>query len=448
MSENNSVLLVENHDDEREALMRFLRGKKYAVHAAADTKGALAYLQDHVGVVLCDLRIGHPNGIDLLRTWRQRRPQTPFILMSGLVDVDSAVDAMKFGATDVLTKPVDLDELLQLLRTALETVHRRENLVTFRNPLAHIQGFEKIVGKNARMIEVCKLAQKAAMVDSTVLITGESGTGKELVAQAIHQSSPRRQGPFVTVNMAAVPESLIESELFGHAKGAFTGASQSRIGKYAAADSGTLFVDEIGDLALQSQAKLLRVLENQRVTPVGSNADRKVDVRVVAATNKTLDKMIAQGRFREDLYYRLDVIHLHLPPLRERKDGIPLFIDHFLGEISQSIGRPVPAIEPELMDYLVNYDWPGNVRQLKNCLESMFVLADDDILRMKDLPASALIRPRPSGAEFLSELPLYELERTAIENALREHEGNRTHAAKALRISVRTLQRKLKQFGN
>jgi transcriptional regulator with PAS, ATPase and Fis domain len=247
--------------------------------------------------------------------------------------------------------------------------------------------------------------------------------------------------------MAAVPEPLVESELFGHAKGSFTGASDSRTGKFEAASGGTLFIDEIGDFALPSQAKLLRVLENHRVTPVGSNEERGVDVRVVAATSRDLNNLVAQGRFRADLYFRLDVIHLHLPPLRERQAGIPLLINHFLAELSESLERPVPAIEPDVMEFLVHHDWPGNVRQLKNCLESMFVLSDGGMLRMEDVPESAKAHPPPTRMEIPSGVALYELERTAIENALREHDGNRTHAAKALRISVRTLQRKLKEVG-
>lgn len=447
MKHLSSVLIVEDHKDEREALTRFLRGKKYAVHGATDAHEAIQHVHNDVGVVVSDVRIGKSTGIDLMQMWKQQRPSTPFIILSGFDDVDVAVKAIKSGASDYLKKPVDLDELLLLLNKSLEVAHRRQNLEKLRNPIGRTLGCEKIVGRSKPMKEVCERVRRAALVDSTVLLTGESGTGKELFAEAIHYNSPRRDGPFVTVNMAAVPESLVESELFGHAKGSFTGASESRIGKYEAANGGTIFIDEIGDFALPSQAKLLRVLENHRVTPVGSNDEREVDVRVVAATSRELNQMVDQGRFRADLYYRLNVIHLHLPPLRERREGIPLLINYFLEEFSKSLERPVPVVEPDVMKFLVHHHWPGNVRQLKNCLESMFVLSDGATLRMTDIPESAKAHPRQSRTDIPSGIPLYELERTAIENALREHDGNRTHAAKALRISLRTLQRKLKEFG-
>jgi two-component system, NtrC family, response regulator HydG len=447
MRHKSSVLVVEDHNGEREALIRFLRGKKYAVRGANDAHEAIQHLHNDVAAVISDVRIGSPSGVELMQMWKNRRPSTPFILVSGFDDVDVAVEAMKRGAAEYLKKPVDLDELLRLLNKSMESAHRRDNESKLRNPIARILGSEKIVARSKVMEEVCERVRRAALVESTVLLTGESGTGKELFAEAIHYNSPRRDGPFVTVNMAAVPESLVESELFGHAKGSFTGASESRSGKYEAANGGTLFIDEIGDFALPSQAKLLRVLENHRVTPVGSNKEREVDVRVVAATSRDLNQMVAQGGFREDLYFRLDVIHLHLPPLRERREGIPLLINHFLEELSKSLERPVPVIDPDVMAFLVHHDWPGNVRQLRNCLESMFVLCDGEVLRMNDVPESAKAHPRQSRTEIPSGIPLYELERTAIENALREHDGNRTHAAKALRISVRTLQRKLKEFG-
>jgi two-component system, NtrC family, response regulator HydG len=447
MHEHSSILVVEDHCGEREALVRILRGEKYQVRGAADAKKAIQHVHDDVDLVISDVRMGLTSGIELLRIWKYRRPSTPFILVTAFGDAEAAVRAMKLGAEEFLVKPFDPGELLRLIGRSLESFHRRSNLEALKNSVSKTIGFEKIVGNSAPMREVCERVRRAALVDSTVLLTGESGTGKELFAEAIHYNSPRRDGPFVTVNMAAVPESLVESELFGHVKGSFTGASDSRIGKYEAANGGTLFIDEIGDFAGPSQAKLLRVLENHRVTPVGSNEEREVDVRVVAATSRNLDEMVALGKFRADLYFRLDVIHLHIPPLRERRDGIPLLIGHFLNEFSKAMDRPAPTIEPELMEALVNHDWPGNVRQLKNCLESMFVLADGDVLRLKDLPMSARSRPRRVMTAVPGDMPLHELERAAIENALREHDGNRTYAAKALRISVRTLQRKLKEFG-
>jgi DNA-binding NtrC family response regulator len=281
-----------------------------------------------------------------------------------------------------------------------------------------------------------------------VLITGESGTGKELIAQAIHHNSPRKDGPFVTVDMAAVPEHLVESELFGHVRGSFTGATESRIGRFEAANGGTIFIDEIGDFKLESQAKLLRVLENRTITPIGSNDDREINVRVVAATSRNLEKMVKEEEFREDLYYRLNVVNLRIPPLRERRDDIPMLVSHFLTQLCRTAKKPDLKVAHDLKEYLETYDWPGNVRQLRNCLESMVVLARGDSLSTEDLPAT--LENGPTSADHVSIPPgtkLYDLEKEAVRQALDQHDGNRTHAARALGISVRTLQRKLKAWG-
>lgn len=297
------------------------------------------------------------------------------------------------------------------------------------------------------MLDVYHQVERVAQTHSTVLIRGESGTGKELVAEAIHRASDQKDGPFITFNIAAVPQNLIESELFGHLKGAFTDACNDRIGKFEAAASGTLFIDEIGDLQLESQAKLLRVLENRTVTPVGGNRSREIDVRVIAATNRHLEDMVTDGRFREDLYYRLNVVCISIPPLRERPDDIPLLIRHFLEASSRSYQHSCPRIDSELEDYLNTYHWPGNVRQLRNCVESMIVLACSDKLTIDDLPA--MVR-EPHEQSCRVEIPpgmtLNELERIAIEQALNRFRGNRTHAAHSLDISVRTLQRRMKTW--
>jgi DNA-binding NtrC family response regulator len=291
--------------------------------------------------------------------------------------------------------------------------------------------------------------ERVAETDATVLITGESGTGKELAAEAIHHRSPRRRGPFSAVNMAAVPETLVESELFGHMQGAFTGAATNRTGRFESADGGTLFIDEIGDLRLTSQAKLLRVLESRRITPVGGDASKEVDVRVIAATNKRLEAMVADDGFREDLYYRLNVVMIALPPLRERREDIPLLVRHFLGELCETYGRPMPEMDDRLEEFLLTYDWPGNVRQLRNCIESMLVLGDSRPLTRDDLPA--MVEENPSRLEASLDIPsdvtLEELEKAAIRQALRRFDDNRTRAARSLGISVRTLQRKLKKWG-
>jgi DNA-binding NtrC family response regulator len=335
-----------------------------------------------------------------------------------------------------------------LVAKCLESRRKDQTIAELQSRLDERLGFEKIIGHSKSMLEVFEHARRAAMAESTVLITGESGTGKELIAEAIHQNSPRRERPFVTVNMAAVPEHLVESELFGHIKGAFTGATESRIGRFEAANGGTIFIDEIGDFAWGSQAKLLRVLENRKVTPIGSNDDREVDVRVVAATSRNLEEMVSEDQFREDLYYRLNVVTLHLPPLRDRRDDVPLLVNHFLRQLCEKLGREPLAVAPELREYLETYEWPGNVRQLRNALESMVVLARNDELTLQDVPAMMHHAPDlGDGIAIPPGMKLEELEREAVEQALEQHGGNRTHAAAALGISVRTLQRKLKSWG-
>jgi transcriptional regulator with PAS, ATPase and Fis domain len=310
--------------------------------------------------------------------------------------------------------------------------------------------FEKIITSSDMMLSVFDHASRAAEVDTTVLIRGESGTGKELIADAIHANSPRREGPYVVVNMAAVPENLIESELFGHVAGAFTGAEKARIGRFEAADGGTLFIDEIGDLALECQAKLLRVLENHCVTPVGGNKDRHPDVRVIAATNRNLEKMVRNGKFREDLYYRLNVVSIDLPPLRDRPEDIECLVDHFLDELSQTYDSPSPVPDAELMDRLRSFPWPGNIRQLRNCVESMFVLAESSTLTIDDLPQTICRDNHPDivDLDFPPGLTLEDVEKAMIYQTLDRWQGNRTRAAESLGISVRTLQRRVNKWEN
>ncbi len=393
-----------------------------------------------VDAVVSDLRLGQgPNGVDLLRSWRERHPTTPFILLTAYGDVESAVDAMKLGADDYLTKPVDPSQLLELIRHCLAD---RAQLTP------HRAGFERIVAQSDVMFEVFDQTYRAAQTDSTVLIVGESGTGKELIASALHENSPRKTGPFVTVNMAAIPEALVESELFGHVKGSFTGAAVDREGRFQAADKGTLFIDEIGDFELSCQAKLLRALENSTVTPVGSNREQTVNVRVVAATSRDLYEMLSDGTFREDLYYRLNVVTIALPPLRDRREDIRPLVHSFLTECCEQQNRPLLQIEPTLMQYLESFDWPGNVRQLRNCIESMVVMAARDVLTSDDIPGH--LEP-PETSEPDLQVPrdttLDDLEREAIRQALDRFQGNRTHAAESLGISVRTLQRRIKEWG-
>src|SRR5205814_3950154 len=305
--------------------------------------------------------------------WKQRKTDTQFILLTGHSSIPSAVEAMRAGAYDYLTKPINPDELVMLIKRAVESMSKDREIDSLRRRLDQKFGLDQIVGQSKQMKDVFAKIQRAAQVDSTVLILGETGTGKELVAQALHHNSPRKKGPFVAVNCAAVPATLVESELFGHVRGAFTGATDRRMGRFEQADGGTLFIDEIGDFELGLQAKLLRVLETFMVTPVGGHEDRKVNVRVLAATSRDIRKMVEQGSFREDLFYRLNVVTITLPPLRERPDDIPPLVDHFLKEIATTKHTQPKRISPEVMRRFQLYRWPGNVRELRNMLESMMV---------------------------------------------------------------------------
>jgi DNA-binding NtrC family response regulator len=447
MTDKGSVLVVEDERREREALARLLRMEEYHVITARDPDEALEHIGGDVGLVISDLRMGNASGIDLLRAWRERRPQTPFIMATAYGDVNSAVTAMKFGAEDYLTKPVDPGALLALVRSKIA---RRGPTTAGRNDKVLLvdRGGRCILGQSPAVLDAFERVLRAAPTDSLVLILGESGTGKELVASALHAYSRRKDGPYIAVNVAALPESLVEAELFGHVPGAFTGAERDRIGRFEAADQGTLFIDEIGDFPLPAQAKLLRVLDNLAVNPVGSNEERQLDVRVVAATSRNLPELVADGAFREDLYYRLNVLTIELPPLRERQGDIPLLIDAFLADACQKHGRAAPTLSPELTQFMAAYEWPGNVRQLRNAIENMVVMSCGETLSLRDLPAylsgnSSLLAKTADCGDTNN---LRDIERTAILSVLERCGGNRTHAADALGISVRTLQRKLKTW--
>lgn len=449
MDKHPTILVVEDDRDAALALVRLLELGSYQAISSATIEQAKEHIDDGIDLVLSDLRLGHGDGLELMESWRAKRPTTPFILMTAFGQVASAVSAMKRGADDYLTKPIDPDELLLQIHKCLESRAKDARLEHLEEQLDQKLGLDRIVGQSAVMQDVFARVRRAARSDSTVLILGESGTGKELIAQALHQNSPRKDKLFIAVNMAAVPDSLVESELFGHVKGSFTGATSNRVGRFQAAQGGTIFIDEIGDFALASQAKLLRVLEARTITPVGGNDEQAVDVRVVAATSRNLEAMIADGKFREDLYYRLGVVTLPLPPLRERLDDVPLLIRHFLNELGNKNDRPGIELEPELARVLESFHWPGNVRQLRNCLESMVVLSDKSILTLADLPAG--IQPRdfdsPNGVRPPSNETIESIEKTAMLQALERFGGNRTRAAESLGISVRTLQRKLISWG-
>lgn len=448
MKRKPTILVVEDERSEREALARVLRMEDYDVLTAESAEIALRLIDDRVDLVLSDLRMGKNSGIDLLRMWKEKQPGTPFVLVTAHGDIESAVEAMRLGAADYVTKPVNPDALLLLIKRCLDVREKDETIEHLSQRLDDKLRLENIVGRSKPMLEVFSRVRRAAQAESTILVLGESGTGKELIAEAIHQNSHRKNGPFVAVNMAAVPSSLVESELFGHVKGAFTGATASRVGRFEAANGGTIFIDEIGDFALESQAKLLRVLETHAITPVGGNNEVECDVRVVAATSRTLEELVAEETFREDLYYRLTVVTVPLPPLRERPEDIPLLVDHFLADLCRANNKPPMTPDRELMRFLETFDWPGNVRQLANCLESMVVMATETTLTVDVLPANLAALRDGEGTKVRIPIgtTIEDLERQAIEQALDRFDRNRTQAAESLGISVRTLQRKLKAW--
>lgn len=448
MSTAGRILVVEDQDSERRAVMQILKSEGFTVYGAENADKAMGYIEEKIDVVLTDLRMGDVSGIDLLNLWKQRNPDTQFILVTGHSSIPSAVEAMRSGAYDYLTKPINPDELMMLIRRAVESMSKDREIDDLRRRLDQKFGLDQIIGESKQMKDVFARIQRAAPVDSTVMILGENGTGKELVAQALHHNSLRKKGPFVAVNVAAVPSTLVESELFGHVRGAFTGATDRRVGRFEQADGGTLFIDEIGDFDLTLQPKLLRVLETLTLTPVGGHEDRKVQVRVIAATSRDLRKMVEEGTFREDLYYRLNVVSIVLPPLRQRPDDIPILVDHFLRDIAATRHTAAHRVSPEVMRRFQSYRWPGNVRELRHMLESMMVLADGEVLTENDLPDTIRAGAQPSGAakDLPTDLTMDQLEKLAITKALEQCGNNRTHAATRLGISVRTLQRKLRQY--
>ena len=448
MSTSGRMLVVEDHESERRMMMQLLKQEGFTIYGAENADKALSYVDENIDVVLTDLNMGDVSGIKLLQLWKQRKPDTQFIVFTGEKSTKTAVEAMKAGAYDYITKPVDTDELILLIRRALDGMQKDKELDSLRRRLDQKFGLDQIIGQSKQMKDVFAKIQRAAQVDSTVLILGETGTGKELVAQALHHNSPRKKGPFVAVNCAAVPATLVESELFGHVRGAFTGATDRRVGRFEQADGGTLFIDEIGDFDLGLQAKLLRVLETLTFTPVGGYEDKKVNVRVLTATSRDIDRMVQEAKFREDLFYRLKVVTINLPSLRERPDDIPLLTEHFLKDISEQKHTPPRKIDPTVMRRFMTYRWPGNVRQLRHTLESMMVLADGDMLTERDLPeeiAEGSLAGIPNK-DLPTGMTMEELEKLAIQKALEQSGGKRTRAAESLGISVRTLQRKLRQY--
>ena len=456
------ILLVEDDEAGRRSGERFLRDSGFEVTSCSSAEAAEKLLDDRAfSVVVTDYRLPGRDGIELVRHVKARAPALPCLVVTAHGDVRSAVQAMRAGAAHFLEKPAPPDLLVELIREAWEQHALRLEVEQLRRQLDERYGFDRLIGSSTPMRKIFERIRLAAPTTSTVLVTGESGTGKELVARAIHQNSLVKHGPFVAVNCAALPETLVESELFGHEKGAFTGAIQPHKGFFEAAEQGTLFIDEIGDLPLPLQPKLLRALEQRVITRLGSTKEVPIDVRIIAATHEQLDRMVKENRFRADLYFRLSVVSIDLPPLRARREDVRLLVAAVLEELAQAAGSPVPEISPEALDALEQYGWPGNVRELRNVVESMLVLNPSGRIGLEDVPAHVLHDADAGPAEELPrEHPaepgtrakqdartLAEVERQTILEAVARSGGNRTRAAQALGIGLRTIQRKLKEYG-
>ncbi len=446
-----SVLIVDDHAAHAEALAGALESLPLTTEIATGGKEALDRLAARpYDLIITDLVMSDLDGMELLREAKGRAPDTEVIVVTGYATVENAVAAMQRGAATYLRKPVNLDELRAVVRGVLEKQALRRTNAELRRELDARFGLEGIIGNNPKMLRLVETLRQIAPTDATVLIYGESGTGKELVARALHNNSPRRSKRFVALNCAALSEGILESELFGHEKGSFTGASAARQGRFEYADGGTLLLDEVGDMPTSTQVKLLRVLEQSEIIRVGSNTPIHVDVRIVAATHRRLETLVKEGQFREDLYFRLKVVTLYIPPLRERTDDIPLLADHFLREISAAYNKPIREITPDARRRLAAYEWPGNVRELRNAIEHMVVVTTDAVLGVDDLPDHIVPggeAPAAPAAPQLVGISMQDAERQLIQNTLKQVGGNRVEAARILGIGERTLYRKLKDYG-
>jgi two-component system response regulator HydG len=443
------ILIVEDDRPQADAIAEALERVGHACVVVTEPRRALALIADDgFDLVITDLVMHEVDGMEILRRAREADPEAEVIVVTGHGTIETAVQAIRQGARDFITKPPNIVELRDRVAKALEhrrLVRRTEQLSV---QLQERFGFEGIIGQSAAMRRVIQTCRLVAPTGATVLIEGESGTGKELIAKALHNNSPRKERNFVALNCAALSEGILESELFGHEKGAFTGALAARKGRFEHADGGTLFLDEVGDMPTATQIKLLRVLENGEIVRVGSNDPRRVDVRVVSATNQSLDDLVRAKRFREDLYFRLKVMRIVLAPLRERREDIPLLADHYLRRLAAQHSKNVTGITPEAQRLLGAYDWPGNVRELINALETMVVLAQGPTLDVADIPPE--IRPAAPDAAatgLKAGMSLAQAERLLIERTLQMTGGNRQQAAATLGIGQRTLYRKIKEFG-
>ncbi len=448
------ILIVDDEENFRHMLSVILKQENYDVETASNGEEGLKKITlSPFDQILCDIRMPHMDGMEFLREAQKMGVDATIIMMSAYGTIDTAFEAMKLGAYDYISKPFKPDEIILTLKKAEERERLRKENELLRREVQKEYSFKNIVSKNEKMLNIFEVIKKVAHYKSTILITGESGTGKELIARALHYSSDRSQRPFIPVNCGAIPENLLESELFGHVKGAFTDAIRTKKGLFEEADGGTLFLDEIGELPTQLQVKLLRVLQDGEIRRVGESKSIQIDVRIISATAKDLTKEVNEGRFREDLFYRLNVLPIYIPPLRERKEDIPLLVPHFINKYSQSMNKPVVGITSKALDALMDYKWYGNVRELENTIERAIVLTDRENIELENLPIEI-----QNFQDQIQLIPLAEeeysikkaskfLEMNLIKKALKKTKGNHTHAARLLEISHRALLYKIKEYG-
>ena len=444
------ILLVEDEEKLRRVVELQLRQAGFEVDQAGSAEEGLK-LADRAGLVLTDLRLPGMDGLEFLRRVKQINPQVAVVMMTAFGTIENAVEAMKLGATDFILKPFLLDHLMAVIDKALELRNLRAENRQLRAELGERHQLDNIIGRSNAMQEIFQTVLRVAATRATVLLAGESGVGKDRIARAIHHASPRKDKPFVKINCTSIPENLMESELFGYEKGAFTGANQTKPGKFEQADTGTVFLDEIGDVPPAIQVKLLRILQEREFERLGSNKTRQIDVRIIAATNVDLRAALEQGTFREDLYYRLNVVPLNIPPLRERKEDIPFLVEHFVEKLSKDLGSPVTGISRSAVARLMDYSWPGNVRELENVVERSIVLASSTTLDAADIRLESAPAQRAHAMAANSFLPdgltLDQYEQQLIKEALKRANGNKSQAARLLGLTRNAFRYRLDQMG-
>ncbi len=457
------IVIVEDEATSRLAMEKALKKKNYNVISFEDSIKALDYIKTNasfIDLVITDFRMPGMNGLELISEITKLQFDISIILVTAFGSIESAVEAMKLGADDYLAKPIDMFELRKRVEKIINNKSLKREVDNLKQRIDKFYSFSNIIGKSPEMKRLFEKILTVAPTDVTVLITGESGTGKELIANAIHQNSPRKNNIFLPINCAAIPGEILESELFGHEKGAFTGAVSQKMGKFELASNGTLFLDEIGEMSLDLQAKLLRIIEQKEFMRVGGNKLIKVKTRIIAATNQNLEELVKSGKFREDLYFRLKVVHLKIPSLRERKGDIPLLVNHFIKKFGETHNKPGMSISPEALKILEHYPWPGNVRELQNLIESLIIFSNDTVITPSQIPDEIIEKsaykteikqqplPDPEDSVIINlGETLEEVEKRIILKTLRKFNGNKTHTAKALGIGLRTLHRKLKEYG-